>query len=334
MQINFTKCHGSGNDFVLLDNDLIAKTWKIEQISDFAKKVCQRTSLVGADSLILIESDAQYDAQMTAYNADGTPAEMCGNALRCVARKLMESQPHVNSFQVKISDGTVLNCWKDTMLADKVVTMGVEIGKASLNMVKWLPTLMQEHEVFLNQQIEMLDTQQTFSAVAIPNPHLVAFVEEIDQKKLSQWGQTVSANSEVFPYGLNVSMASLIDANTMFVLTYERGCGITAACGTAISSSCYLGILHQFFSEGEKITVHTPGGVASCIVPSIKKGIIQFSGNATFEYHATLEYDHQNQVCSNLRKLQEFKTEQMAFEHFLKQRPSAVLDILNNEKKH
>ena len=329
MQIYFTKCHGSGNDFVLLENDLIAQTWTLEQIGNFAKDVCQRDSLIGADSLILIERGIQHDAKMTVYNADGSPAEMCGNALRCVARKLMECQPNLNSFQIKISDGTILNCWQDDMLADQIVTMGVEIGPASLDMAKWLPTLMQENETFLNQKVEMFHTSEVFSAVAIPNPHLIAFVEQIDQQKLSQWGEIVIENSEVFPYGMNVSMASLIEENTMFVLTYERGCGITAACGTAISSSCYVGTLNRFFSEGEKVTVHTLGGVAKCVIPSIEKGIVQFSGNATFEYHATLEYDHPSQTCLNLQILEEFQEEQIAFEHFLRQRPSAVLDILD-----
>ena len=326
MQIYFTKCHGSGNDFVLLENDLIAKTWTLEQIGKFAKDVCQRNNLVGADSLILIESDDQCDAKMSAYNADGSPAEMCGNALRCVARKLMESQPDKSSFKVKISDGTILSCWKDDMLADQVITMGVEIGPASLKTSKWLPTLMQENETFLNQKVNVFHTQETFSAVAIPNPHLITFVDQIDPQKLSQWGEIVIENPEIFPYGMNVSMASLIEENVMFVLTHERGCGMTAACGTAISSSCYVGMLNQFFSEGDKITVHTHGGVAKCMIPAIEKGIVKFSGNATFEYHATLEYENQSQVCSHLQILEEFQDEKIAFENFLRQRPSAIFD--------
>ena len=333
MQIHFTKCHGSGNDFVLLQNESISQNWTDEQIGVFSKEVCRRDGLIGADSLILIEESTNYDAKMRVYNADGSIAEMCGNALRCVARKVIEQQPRKESVKIEITTGESLSCWKDQMLANQVVTMQVEIGLASLNVAKWIPTLMQDQQHFLGQNIDIFNTKETFSAMTIPNPHLVSFVETIDQKVLTKWGEAIIKNPKVFPYGINVSMASLIDEKTLFVLTYERGCGITAACGTAISSSCYIGTFNEVFPVGEVITVHTPGGVARCLIPSLEKGRVLFSGNATFEYHAVMNYDEKAQTCSHLQKTQDFQEEQEAFHQFLNTRNESVLKIMQSLKQ-
>ncbi|SER72060.1 diaminopimelate epimerase [Salipaludibacillus aurantiacus] len=292
MKIDILKCHGSGNDFIIIDEMDEKYSFTDEERVKLTKQLAARNKLIGSDGTLFIQHSEQADARMRMFNTDGSEAEMCGNGLRCVARYVTE----------KMGRDTVII---ETMKADLEVARVEEIFEniptyeVAIEPVSLSPDIIplkSDEPEHIDKPIKELHPSLTFTALSVPNPHIVTVVDEVNETDVRQIGEKANMLKEVLPNGVNVSFLKKVADGRVFVQTFERGVGLTNACGTAMSASslvsCLLG-LNQF---DEKITVLNPGGMVQCLVHKDGQGdyFIRLRGNATYEFNASVKIDFSN----------------------------------------
>jgi diaminopimelate epimerase len=233
------------------------------------------------------------------FNPDGTEAEMCGNGLRCAGRYAIDM---LNKTTVSVATGnTVLSVSAAEPLLPDIATYIADIGPVSLD-TSSLP-MVTKQATHCHQPITELSDTQHFTALSIPNPHLIAFVTQYDLKRLQDIGHKAN-NTPIFPHGVNVSFATKLRHNTLFVATYERGAGITEACGTAMSAASFCSVQRQMCQPEQGIAVYNQGGMVQCTVfPEQNK--VTLTGNATFLSN------HRVHLASNCRQIISQTTERV-----------------------
>jgi len=245
--INFTKMQGLGNDFIILDYEEYLKS-KLE-MPVIAQKLCDRHFGIGADGLIIVNPNTQNtDIGWFFYNSDGSIAQMCGNGIRCFA-KYVRCKGYVDKdeFSVDTKAGIIIPKIND----DGLVT--VNMNKPVLN-----PALI-PIKSSVNLNINLKAGNETFkaNAVSMGNPHCVIFVKENSKQYALKYGAEIE-NNPVFPEKTNVEFIKIISRNEIHLDVWERGCGITLACGTGACASVVAGILNNLLDE--KVKVNLPGG--------------------------------------------------------------------------
>lgn len=259
-KIKITKMQGLGNDFVVLDYAEYEKSGM--SMAELAKKLCDRNFGIGADGMIIpnLKPEAQSyknsektfipDIGWYFYNSDGTTAQMCGNGIRCFAKYVKDKKlVHSNQFSI----GT---------LAGIIVPEILEDGNVKVNMSK--PILTPEKIPFkgennLNYNLKIDDKIFKINAVSMGNPHCIIFVE--DNSDLLELAKTYGPKIEshlLFPEKTNVEFIKIISKSEMDLRVYERGCGITLACGTGACASVVAGILNNLTQS--KVKVNLLGG--------------------------------------------------------------------------
>lgn len=235
MELKFTKMQGCGNDFIIVDYDEFQK-FDI-QMSELAIKLCDRHFGIGADGLIIPNTSVEdADIGWFFYNSDGSTAQMCGNGMRCFA-KYVYDKGLVNKKEFTVK--TLAGIMKPEIL---------ENGEVKVNMSK--PILNSEKIPFipnhnLNYKISVKDRIFTGNAVSMGNPHFVIFVDN-DEDLLSlakEYGPEIEKSAE-FPEKTNVEFIKILSANELKLCVWERGCGITLACGTGACATVVAGILN------------------------------------------------------------------------------------------
>ncbi|MEI7810473.1 MAG: diaminopimelate epimerase, partial [bacterium] len=235
MNIGFTKMHGLGNDFVVIDNF----NGKIKLSKEQISFICDRHFGIGADGLILVEKVDDVDCFMNYYNSDGTQAEMCGNGIRCVARFLKD-------YYLK----SALVFKIDTRAGLKEVkyenddTFSVNMGKPVFS-----------HIDFPDHKINLQNLELDF--VSVGNPHAVAFVDDISKFDLKVIGPLIE-NDINFPNKINFELVEKKDDDKYKALVWERGCGETLACGTG--ACAIYSIIKKQEDSKKDIIVELPGG--------------------------------------------------------------------------
>ncbi|MEI5989607.1 diaminopimelate epimerase [Enterococcus termitis] len=268
MNIMMQKVHGSENDFFLIDETQLERPFTDKEIDDLRTRLCDRSSglLGGADGLLLVEEVVKGEslAKMRVINSDGSEASMCGNGLRTVARYLAEKSGE-ESFTVEtmFADLKVRRALK---LADKVETYQVEISPVRFEAAA-IP-MNTKHDRIIDEIIPELSSKLKFSVVAVPNPHLITFVDHqtLFGDEFERIATDVNGDNSLFPDGVNVSFVEVLEKNQIFVRTFERGVGFTSACGTAM---CASSLMHVLLNEGEfneTITVKNTGGMVKTVV--------------------------------------------------------------------
>ncbi len=292
MQIQLIKCHGSGNDFLLIDEISNPYSFSEEERAKLAVLLCDRNSELGADGILYVmKSDHEnVNGRMRIFNADGSEASMCGNGLRLVARYICEM------FQ--LNEGVVetmkadLAVSKQADLYPEVATYQVEISPVSFAL-KDLPLMLDKPEL-KNEKIEQLSDQLSFTALAVPNPHVIAIVEkhQLETDLQKQISEKVNGPNELFPDGVNVSFVKPIHQGHIYVRTFERGVGFTNACGTAMSASTLVTCINGLNEFEKAINVYNKGGKVQCVVHQKQGGFyIDLIGNATYLYQAEIDAD-------------------------------------------
>jgi diaminopimelate epimerase len=274
MKFDYIKCHGSGNEFVMVD----AVKYNLDGINlaDFASFICDREHSLGADGvLLLVKKNEMFGMRM--FNPDGSEAEMCGNGIRCVAR-LAEEYVGEREFDM-FSGGNIYGIVRAEDIYPTMPTYGVDL-KVRLTSPDF--GFAEEKEQFVSQAIERLDEHLLWSAINVGNPHIVAEVEEIDYDHLTHLGERVLELKKEFPKGINVSLVKVMGKNRIFVATYERGAGITASCGTAMTSSATAMALNGRCDYGATIEVENRGGAVRCICHEEGALHTQLIGNASY----------------------------------------------------
>ena len=285
-EFEIIKCHGSGNDFVMVDTTREAGFVGVDR-SAFARAVSCRERGIGSDGVLYVvrHSDGIYGMDM--YNPDGTQAEMCGNGMRCVARLARE--------RGYIVDGILRSGGRDYAvaaaepIADGIATYAVEIPIRtwSDDFLFFAPS-----ERWLGKVIDSFDEELRFSALNLGNPHIVAAVESIDMQRLESLGEAVKHRKDLFPHGVNLSLLERRSERSIFVATFERGAGITLSCGTAMTASATASALLSLVECGERIEVCNRGGKVFCTTRIQDAMIVtRLEGNATFEWWGRASFD-------------------------------------------
>lgn len=246
-KIRFTKMQGLGNDFIILDFEEYKKV-SIEK-SELAKKLCDRNFGVGADGLIIINPDTKNtDIGWFFYNSDGTIAEMCGNGIRCFAKYVYEKKiVDKKVFTVETEAGTII-----PEIIDEN-TVKVNMGNPILEPKK-IPVLSQN-----NLNFEILADDKIFkaNAVSMGNPHCIIFTDDDTKKLALKYGRHIETH-KMFPEKTNVEFVKILSRSEVNIDVWERGCGITLACGTGACATVTAGILNDLLDK--KVKVNLPGG--------------------------------------------------------------------------
>lgn len=294
--IHFTKVHGSQNDFFIVDEEENQITaWSDAERADFAIKLCDRNhSFGGADGILYVTKSKQVGpiGRMQVVNSDGSVASMCGNGLRTVARYLLEKNG-LSEAEVETMKAT-LDVKKATSLGFDIPTYQVEISPVKFN-PESLPMDVGVEKLF-NQVVPELDAELAFSAVSVPNPHLITFVDQavLDSDKQEKLASYLNSENPYFPDGVNVSFVKRLRDDAIYVRTFERGVGFTNACGTAMSACSLIKKMLDNDTFETPLNVYNDGGRVQVTAKKDETGEIslQLIGNATFVSNGSVRYDN------------------------------------------
>ncbi|MES2058781.1 MAG: diaminopimelate epimerase [Pseudomonadota bacterium] len=301
MRFDFVKCHGSGNDFPLIDAralDLDDSVW-----AGVARALADRRGPVGGDGLLLLtDGDKLHDFGMRMFNSDGSEAETCLNGLRCVARAGFEALA-VDRAEVRLKTSSA-HAERDADLATGVVTIRETAGPAELDVTHW-PLRGAGHQI-VQQSIGNLPSARLFTAVAMPNPHLVSFVDAIDEAELVAVGTVCEAAPDWLPNRANVSFVELRGMD-LFVRTFERGVGLTDSCGSAMAASVFAACLTGRVEFGVELSVFNRGGLVRAQAES--DGMVRLSGNATYDWSGSADVDVDRGIAGDVTVDRHFNNE-------------------------
>ncbi|MFW6035551.1 MAG: diaminopimelate epimerase [Halothermotrichaceae bacterium] len=256
MNIDFTKMHGAGNDFIMVNgfkDDLANYDY-----SKIASKLCNRHFAIGADGLIIVlpAESRSNDFKMRIFNSDGSEAEMCGNGIRCFAHFLQEEG---------LTEKTSLNI--ETLagiISPQLISYSKKASKVKVNMgqPRFKPAeipikLDEDLENVQDFKLKAADNVFDINCVSMGNPHTVIFVDDIEQYKLNIWGEKIE-NHEIFPEKTNVEFIEKVSSDEIVMKVWERGAGITLACGTGAAAAVAAGIKKGILND--RVLVHLPGG--------------------------------------------------------------------------
>ena len=229
MDITAYKMDSLGNDFVIIDQ----RIENIQLSKDQIVKICDR-NFIGCDQLIFIKKNDKLDANLEFYNSDGSFSGACGNGTRCVAY-LLSKEKNKSSIDVQTSSG-ILN---SKILKDKLVETEIGIPKT-----KWNEIPLNKELNTKNLNFKILDKKNNEFiggiAINVGNPHIIFFVKNIDDFDLKKIGPEIE-NNNLFPEKCNVTLANVINENLIRIKVWERGAGLTKACGTAACAAAYAG---------------------------------------------------------------------------------------------
>lgn len=252
----FEKMQGLGNDFVMLHHKHIPENINLEKLT---KVLCDRRFGVGADGVIIARpaTEGEGDFGWDYINSDGSIGEMCGNGMRCYARYLFDRGiAREEQFSVETLAGVITPEIQSN--GHVKVNMGQPILDAQL-----IPTSINTNEPVLQQSVTVLDREFKFSAVSMGNPHMIIWLnsqEELDSLDLEKYGQVLET-SKYFPQKTNVEFVyHNPQTNNISFRVWERGAGITLACGTGACACVVSACLLNKIQKDQEITVHLPGG--------------------------------------------------------------------------
>lgn len=284
MNIPFTKMQGLGNDFVVIEEDQLPADVPYEEM---AARMCDRHLGIGADGLVIVAppDDPSRDIRFKFYNADGSVAEMCGNGIRCFARYVRDQGLiKRNEFKVETLAGVVV----PKINADTTVT--VDMGKPMLNPEN-IPFTGQTEDPVLDFSLEVTpDLTLPISAVGMGNPHCILFTDSIKTElEPTVWGPQIETH-RLFPAKTNVEFVKVKDRKNLIVNVWERGVGITLACGSGACAVAVAAILKNLTEE--VVDVHLPGGTLR--IEWRPKESVMMTGPASYVYVGTFPYVTQN----------------------------------------
>jgi diaminopimelate epimerase len=244
MLLNFSKMHGLGNDFVIVDNvtqDVFFSKEKIQQLAD-------RNFGIGFDQMLIVEPpyDPDQDFHYRIYNADGSEVSQCGNGARCFA-KFVKKQGLINRNKIIVSTK-----------AGRMVLYLEKDGNVTVNMGR--PVFIPERVPFIANKQEntyiIRDKEQTFfcGVVSMGNPHCVLEVNDVDTHDVSGIGKLISSN-ERFPEGVNVGFMQIISRKEVKLRVFERGAGETLACGSGACAAVAIGIMQDKLDKEVIVTL-------------------------------------------------------------------------------
>ena len=261
--MNFTKMHGAANDYVFVDARDINTDW-----NKLAIQISDRNKGIGSDGLILALESDEYDVKMRMFNSDGSEGDMCGNGIRCLAAFAIKTgfvkkdkQPIF--IETKSGIKSVTPIIQNNIISAAKVNMGKPIFQPKLIPVK----IESQHEKIVDYPLVVGGTQFDINCVSMGNPHAISFISEpVDSIDLIKLGPLVE-NHLFFPKRINFEIVNVINESYVKARVWERGSGITMACGTGACAIVCAGINAVILER--KVQVELPGGIL----------LIEWSGN-------------------------------------------------------
>ena len=280
MGVKITKMQGCGNDFVVLDYEEFQKMNC--EMSEAAKKLCDRNFGVGADGLIIPNTNTDdTDIGWYFYNSDGSTAQMCGNGMRCFAKYVYDKGlVDKKEFTVK----TLAGIMKPQILENGQINVNMSKPILECEKIPFLPN----HN--LNYKISVKDRIFEGNAVSMGNPHFVIFIKD-DEDLLSlakKYGPEIETAIE-FPEKTNVEFIKIKSTKKIKLCVWERGCGITLACGTGACASVVAGILNGYLENS--VDVELLGGTVNVTwngIPNKPAGDVFLTGPAEYVFKAEI----------------------------------------------
>ncbi len=250
--LQFTKVQGLGNDFVIVDGTT-------EQINDYAAaavKLCDRHFGIGADGLVVVLPSETADFRMRIFNSDGSEAEMCGNVTRCFAKYLYE---HGLTTKTRMTIETLAGIIGPELKFDqagKVSAVRVDMGKPRLKRAE-IPMHGPAEDQVINESLTVNGEEYFITCVSMGNPHCIIFVQDVAALPLEKIGPAIETHP-AFPRKINVEFIQVLNDQEMIMRVWERGAGVTLACGTGASAALAAAVLNG--KTGPQATIHLDGG--------------------------------------------------------------------------
>ncbi|MGH7337831.1 MAG: diaminopimelate epimerase [Myxococcota bacterium] len=255
-ELRFTKMHGAGNDFVVLDGVRDA----LPPIEPLAARLCDRHLGIGADQLLVVRPGTSADFRMEIWNADGSQVEMCANGIRAFYKYLRD---HGHTDRAEISVETLSGAVRPRWAGSDRVT--VDMGRPILAPAV-IPTALGAGDgPVLDVPLAMEGETLRVSSVSMGNPHAVIYVDDPDTAPVERWGRAIEHHA-AFPNRVNVEFALVIDRGRVRQRTWERGAGETLACGSGACAVAVVSMLRGAVDRAVRIELR--GGVLEIAWPS------------------------------------------------------------------
>lgn len=277
MKLHFSKMHGLGNDFMVINGIEHPIQLDAAQIKAWGK----RDTGVGFDQLLLIEKSTQagFDFHYRIFNANGQEVGQCGNGARCLALFVKEKG---------LTDKNTIQVYTKTTTMELTINpnnlISVKLGRPQLNPAE-IPLLMEQQAESYNLPLADNSSCQ-IHAIQVGNPHAVIRVDKVETAPVNRLGAQVSTHA-LFPEQTNVGFMEICDKQHIKLRVFERGCGETQACGSAAVAAAAIGRL--YYDLAPEIQVSLPGGDLLVQWPTIDSGLI-LTGPASFVYEGRLEF--------------------------------------------
>jgi len=266
MLINFTKMHGLGNDFMVVDNTAGNITFTESSV----KSLADRNFGVGFDQLLVVESSDNVDFRYVIYNSDGSEVEQCGNGARCFARFVQEKRlSSSNPINVETKSGVI------SLFVNNDNTVRVDMGMP-IFAPSDIPLLLEQNSTY---QVEGYEV----GCVSMGNPHCVLIVDDVENTDVEVIGKLIQ-NSSLLPNQANIGFMQIINENEVILRVYERGAGETLACGSGACAAVVFGSHQGLLSNS--VTTHLRGGDA--VIEYEQNSNVFLSGPAEFVFEGQI----------------------------------------------
>ena len=251
--LKFSKMHGIGNDFPIIDESK-GKVIPEEDKPEACRFLCHRNFGVGGDGVLFVEPSDVADIGYRMFNPDGSEAEMCGNGIRCFA-DFVYRKGILKQEKMTVETRAGIKTIEITLENDEPALFKVDMGLSTFKTPE-IPMTADVDE-FLDGELEVVDITFNVTAISVGNPHAIIFVDDVDAIDINKYGPAIEAH-EVFPEKINVHFVEVISKNEGKMITWERGAGVTLACGTGATSTAISGFKLGLFDED--VLLHLPGG--------------------------------------------------------------------------
>jgi diaminopimelate epimerase len=289
MKIHFTKMHGLGNDFILID--CLNKDFRMQNV-DFgmlAKQLCNRRFSIGADQVLLLERSSVADFKMRIFNADGSEVEMCGNGTRCLAKYIWDKNL---SEKDVLNIETLAGIIKPEKAEDMVkVDMGepvFEPEKIPVNIIskgKKSKYKSQNPKIIVDYPLKIKNREFKITCISIGNPHAVIVVDDLHDFPVTYYGPIIEKLS-LFPKRTNVEFIEVINPTEIKMQVWERGSGETMACGTGASAAAVA--LNVKGLTEKKVVIHLVFG--DLVIEWAGNNHVYMTGPAVEVFRGVIEY--------------------------------------------
>lgn len=297
MEITFTKMHGLGNDFIVIN----CLDTELPDPSGFAVRYCHRRFGIGADQLLLIYQSDRADFKMKIFNADGSEVEMCGNGIRCFAKYIWEKKVRSQKSEVRSQKLSIETLAGIIYLEKKGELIKVDMGEPIFEPEKIPVSISQESKErefntsrithhasrIIDYPLQIIDRQFKITCISMGNPHAVIFLDEdISDFPVSVYGTEIEHHN-IFPKRSNVEFVNVKNKSELKMRVWERGSGETMACGTGASAAGVAAMLKGLTDK--KVIVHLAGG--DLIIEWMDNNHVYMTGPAVEVFDGRIKID-------------------------------------------